>query len=130
MCGIVPGFPASQSLIILIMTFYECWHRSKFYGPTGTERYSILLADLVLDLFEAQALPLVQVLLRLAEFLDGFDPIHDLQELLIGLGILDHEFRLAVDGEHDRLSGLLQLPEELDRVPLETREPIDVPTDI
>ena len=58
--------------------------------------------------------------------LDGFQPLGQVEEPLIGFGVLHHQLGLAVDGEHERLAGLLELIEEFGGVPLEVGEGVDI----
>jgi hypothetical protein len=57
--------------------------------------------------------------------LKGFHPLGpfgQFDQFLIRSGVLDHQFRLAVNGKHDRPARFLQLPKELRGIPLEIRE--------
>jgi hypothetical protein len=54
---------------------------------------------------------------------DGFDPI---EQRLVGRRILDHEFSLAVDGQHKRVSGRPQTVQQVNRVAFEVTERTDV----
>ena len=54
----------------------------------------------------------------LLDRLDGFQPLRQVQQLLIGFGVLDDDFRLAVHGQHERMAVLFQSVEEFRRVAL------------
>jgi len=48
------------------------------------------------------------------------------EKLLIGFSTLDHDLRLAVDGEHGRMASLLELADVIARVPLKFAKRVDV----
>ena len=64
---------------------------------------------------------------------DGFEHIgarRDVQQTLIGLGVLYHGLRFAVHGEDDRPPGLLELGDKLAGFAAECRERLSVASDI
>jgi hypothetical protein len=51
--------------------------------------------------------------------LNALDGLHALQELLVGLGVLDDDLGLTVSRENQRVAGLLEAFEQFRRVALE-----------
>lgn len=59
------------------------------------------------------------------ESFDVLEPFELVEQLLVGLSILDNEFGLAVDSEYQGFAGLLHESEELSSVALELGERAD-----
>src|SRR6266567_4399605 len=59
---------------------------------------------------------LFYVLKPLADSLSGIGLRCDVEQALIGFGILDDRFRFAVNGENQRLLGFLEVLHELSRI--------------
>src|SRR5207245_8984950 len=74
--------------------------------------------------------PCPDVLQAPADSLHDLHPLDQLQELLVRGCILNDELRLAVDRQHHRRAGLLELLHELGSLPLEISEGMDVPRKI
>jgi hypothetical protein len=51
--------------------------------------------------------------------LDTLDGLHSVEEGLVGVRILDHEFRPAVDRQDKRVPGLSETLQQIGRIPFE-----------
>jgi hypothetical protein len=58
--------------------------------------------------------------------LNTLDCLHAVEQRLIGIGILHHEFRAAVDGQDKRVAGLSQTLQKISRIPFEITQRSDV----
>src|SRR6266851_3054389 len=93
-------------------------------------RYAILAAHSLGELSYRAAFAAVHLIQTPPDRFDSFDTFHEIQHLLIRCSILDHEFRFAVDGQHERAPCSFQLPDELGCLAFEVGERVNVLADI
>jgi hypothetical protein len=58
--------------------------------------------------------------------LNPFDGLHAIQQRLVRLGVLHDEFGFAVYGQHERMPGVPEAIQEIDRIALELTEGTNV----
>ena len=90
----------------------------------------MLGAGVLLEFVEADGAARVHVREALADALEHPGLLGRLAEPLVGGGVLDDQLGLAVDGQDDRLAGLLHLINEFRRVLFEIGQRVNVAADV
>jgi hypothetical protein len=83
-----------------------------------------------LELVQGDGAARLHVLQSLADAFEYLGLLRHLAELLVGGRILDDQLGLTVDGQNDRLSGLLQMPNEVCGVLLEVGHRVDIAAEV
>jgi hypothetical protein len=104
----------------------------------GTRLENVAVGQSRTDLFPHFLLKVVKHILHRATFaefracqsfldgLDGFQPLREIERSLMGFRILHDQLGLAVDGEHQRMTSLLELDREFGRVALKVRQWVNI----
>src|ERR1019366_2469574 len=93
-------------------------------------RYSMLRSKLFFEFPQGRDSPSFHIRQPAPYPFDRLQFIHPVQQFLIGSRILDHQFRLPVDSQDQRMAAASHLLQELARVPLEFAQRMNVITDI
>src|SRR5260370_5776212 len=93
-------------------------------------RYAMFLAHLLEELSGWTSFALAKLFQSLADAFAGVGFGGEVEEALVGGGVLDDGFGLAVDGEDDGAAGLLKALHHFDGVVAEGGEGLDVFSDV
>src|ERR1700691_1419252 len=103
---------------------------SAFAESTRTTRYSMLLPEVFLEFLQGSDSPGLQGGQAALDSLQSLHLVDVVQQPLVGSGILDNHFCLAVDCEDHWVASLAHPFQELAAVPFEIAQGLDVLADV